>query len=236
LASESARQQKAHGGQAGGGGAASYLNWYAADFNEELSALDGALLHSQTAFVVTAVRQLLASTKAARGLVVVGHSMGGVVGQAAATLPACVQWRARQETGVEVGAEEGVVDAGKDGGEGCVRTIVTLGAPHARLPFVAQPATASFYGELRRAWSGEPESLPHVAVAAITAGERDFQVTVVTCWEPGSQPAIERTTEQLTTRRRAWDLPQVQWTHAESDHLNASGRWFSSSTLAMPGT
>lgn len=176
MASESARQQKARGGQGGGGDAASYLDWYAADFNEELSALDGALLHGQTAFVVTAVRQLLANTKAARGVVVVGHSMGGVVGQAAATLPSCVQWRAGQEAGIETGAEESVGGAAEGGDEGCVRTLVTLGAPHARLPFVAQPATASFYGELRRAWSGDPASLPHVAVAAITAGERDFQV------------------------------------------------------------
>ena len=215
MASESARLQKARGRQGGGGSAASYLDWYAADFNEELSALDGTLLHSQTAFVVTAVRQLLASTKAARGVVVVGHSMGGVVGQAAATLPACVQWRAGQDSGVETGAaERDVGGAGQGGGEGCVRTLVTLGAPHARLPFVAQPATASFYGELRRAWSGEPASLPHVAVAAITAGERDFQVRgfpwvrakvgvrVQGCWLRfrATDRASERSTAHATTR------------------------------------
>lgn len=161
LASESAKQLVVRMRSRDGGGVV--LDWYAADFNEELSAFDGRLLHSQTAFVVAAIHHLLASRQSTRGVVVVGHSMGGVVGQAAATLPACMRWRADP------------VHASRDD-EGCIRVLVTLAAPHARLPFVAQPAMATFYGELRRAWSAAPQRLPRVAVAAITSGERDVQV------------------------------------------------------------
>ena len=55
---------------------------YAADFREELSAHDGRLVRRQAAFAARCVAAL--NAKHAGGVVVVGHSMGGVAGVLAA--------------------------------------------------------------------------------------------------------------------------------------------------------
>ncbi|KAA6416827.1 MAG: GPI inositol-deacylase [Trebouxia sp. A1-2] len=80
LASETARPSEASGKPA--------LAWFAADFKEEMSAFDGAILERQTIFVVDCVkwlRQHYRQTYAAdMPVVLVGHSMGGLVARAAA--------------------------------------------------------------------------------------------------------------------------------------------------------
>lgn len=113
LASESHRQHKALRTHRP-------LDWFSADFNDELSALDAHLLQRQTNFVARVVRFLLeryanASLHKGRlkvdGVILVGHSMGGVVGQAAVERLGCA---------------------------GCVRTLLTLASPHAQSPLMVQ--------------------------------------------------------------------------------------------------
>ncbi len=108
MASESCKQHNAF--QRG-----RVLDWYAADFQEELSGMDGAdrhtnlgrfgplashtrcvaagnLLARQTAFVVHAMQQLDRMYGAAGNsapVILLGHSMGGLVARAAVVHPEC---------------------------------------------------------------------------------------------------------------------------------------------------
>jgi glycosylphosphatidylinositol deacylase len=72
------------------------LDYYSVDFKEELSAIDGASLADQTEFVVDVIRHLLASYpvtttlssyRKPKSILLIGHSMGGIVARAALQHP-----------------------------------------------------------------------------------------------------------------------------------------------------
>ena len=60
------------------------FDYFSVDFNEELSGLAGALLEKQTQFAVRAIDHVLSFYQAdgGRKIVLVGHSMGGIVARA----------------------------------------------------------------------------------------------------------------------------------------------------------
>jgi len=67
------------------------LAFFAADFKEELSAFDGDLLWGQAEFVNDCIREILAHIKRGEGrassVILIGHSMGGLVARATFLLP-----------------------------------------------------------------------------------------------------------------------------------------------------
>ena len=59
------------------------IDWFALDFNEELSAFHGGLLRRQTAFTSHALAKILETYPPGTPVVIAGHSMGGVVARGA---------------------------------------------------------------------------------------------------------------------------------------------------------
>jgi GPI inositol-deacylase len=80
------------------------VRFYALGFDEQLSGVHGALLWQQAEYVNRAIATLLRCSAQVDSVVVVGHSMGGVVARAALTISSYVP--------------------------GSVRTLITLNSPH----------------------------------------------------------------------------------------------------------
>jgi hypothetical protein len=116
----------------------SRLNFFAVDFADELTAMSGPALASQIRFVNRCVQHILdlARRAAARpgghrwaapqSVVLIGHSMGGVVARGVTALPSFLA--------------------------GTVQTIITLSAPHAALPAYADPGTRSQLRAINAFW------------------------------------------------------------------------------------
>ena len=102
-------------------GAAPELDFWAVDFDEELSALSGGDLAAQARFVCKSIPFVLSKYGAAPpGLIVVGHSMGGIVARLVAS-----QFCRAYDVG------------GQDGGASRIVAVFTIATPHTGLPVVA---------------------------------------------------------------------------------------------------
>ncbi|GIL62452.1 hypothetical protein Vafri_16685, partial [Volvox africanus] len=154
------------------------LVWYMLDLEGELSAFDGRILEAQVKFALAAMKHLAAVHNITvmdpansknrvsgqvrddgigegrrwmqqhPGLVLVGHSMGGVV------------------------AADALARAAEDPelGPSIAALLVTFGAPHARPPAPGDPSLQSFYaGAARR-------PRPVVPLLSIAGGVADYQV------------------------------------------------------------
>ncbi|KAG7467475.1 hypothetical protein MATL_G00154330 [Megalops atlanticus] len=131
-----------------------HLNVFTVDFNEELVALYGGSLRRQTHFLHESIKAILRLYKdqasPPRSVVLVGHSMGGVVARALFTLP-----RFNPQL---------------------VSLIVTQASPHLApvLPLDAQ--LLEFYSTVRGRWCSGAEDLRNVTVLSVGGGHRDYQV------------------------------------------------------------
>ncbi|ELU07106.1 hypothetical protein CAPTEDRAFT_189001 [Capitella teleta] len=132
-----------------------HFNYFALDFNEELGALFGGYVDSQTEFASACIEQILLLYKDAshppNSVVLVGHSMGGMVARALFTLPNFDKSR--------------------------VHTVITQATPH-QLPVVALDLNlAAFYDRVNSFWRQEHNlSLSHVTVLSTGGGFRDTHV------------------------------------------------------------
>jgi pimeloyl-ACP methyl ester carboxylesterase len=117
-----AEQAGQSGSAAGAGaGAAPELDFWAVDFDEELSALSGGDLAAQARFVCKSIPFVLSKYGAAPpGVIVVGHSMGGIVARLVAS-----QFCRAYDVG------------GQDGGASRIVAVFTIATPHTGLPVVA---------------------------------------------------------------------------------------------------
>mmetsp|Transcript_4333 Transcript_4333/g.27591 ORF Transcript_4333/g.27591 Transcript_4333/m.27591 type:complete len:545 (+) Transcript_4333:1461-3095(+) len=142
LASECARRELQLGKR--------MYDWYALHFNEEKSALDGRLLFRELKHALATVRELsgMYPQHGENGskLIVVGHSMGGVVAQAMLN---------------ELNKEQGP----------WIHALITLASPHAGPPLPWQPAVNRFYAKLDPAVT--KESLSRTFFLALAGGYRD---------------------------------------------------------------
>ncbi|KAG2498228.1 hypothetical protein HYH03_003978 [Edaphochlamys debaryana] len=174
LASETARRVGRLGSRAALSSAG--LDWYSAELEGEWSAFDGDILERQVRFVLSALRTIARAHNITRprgpgsdgtvgqgptsgpaapapgpshpGLVVVAHSMGGVV------------------------AAEALARAAEDPelGPSVASLLVTLASPLTRPPLPGHPSTARFYS----AAAGRPR--PLVPVVSVDGGLADMQV------------------------------------------------------------
>ncbi|KAJ8252811.1 hypothetical protein GJAV_G00205880 [Gymnothorax javanicus] len=131
-----------------------HLNVFTVDFNEELVALYGGSLYRQTHFLHECIKAILRLYKnlpqPPRSVVLVGHSMGGVVARALFTLP-----RFNPQL---------------------VSLILTQASPHSAPVLPLDPQLLEFYSAVRGRWCGGAGDLHNVTVLSVGGGYRDYQV------------------------------------------------------------
>ena len=135
-----------------------HFNFFTADFKEELTALRGRYLWSQTEFVHECIKVILRLYRGLRldvqSLVLIGHSMGGVVARGLFTLP--------------------------DFDKGSVNTIIALASPNLRPPLMVDHDLFKYYSRLNELWNSmsqkEREAMKQLVIVSIGGGNRDVQV------------------------------------------------------------
>ncbi|KAK3568779.1 hypothetical protein QTP86_017418 [Hemibagrus guttatus] len=140
-----------------------HLNVFTIDFNEELVALYGGSLSRQTHFLHESIKVILQLYKnhpdPPSSVVLVGHSMGGVIARALFSLP---RFNPR-----------------------LVSLILTQASPHQAPVLSLDPFILNFYSKVRRRWSTRAVDLRNVTVLSVGGGYRDYQVrsglTTLTC-------------------------------------------------------
>lgn len=136
------------------------IDWFALDFNEELSAFHGGLLRRQTAFTSHALAKILETYPPGTPVVIAGHSMGGVVARGA------------------------LLELGKEGAywsSALNATLITLATPHADSPAATAPSAARAHRDINDAWIGKRHTrvTSRVAMVSVGGGDADRQVTRV---------------------------------------------------------
>ncbi|XP_019727635.1 GPI inositol-deacylase isoform X2 [Hippocampus comes] len=131
-----------------------HFNVFTVDFNEELVALYGGSLRRQTLFLHESIKAILKLYKHLKtppqSVVLVGHSMGGLVARALFTLP--------------------------NFNASLVRLIITQATPHLAPVLVLDHYLRDFYLSLRKKWVQQADELRNVTVLSIGGGHRDYQV------------------------------------------------------------
>lgn len=121
------------------------------DLNEEFSAFSGQLLLDQAEYLNDAVRYILSLYPRSESVLIVGHSMGGVVARLMFTLP--------------------------NYKPGSVTNILTLASPHAMAPIVLDPKLYLAYTTMNRYWKngyeGHNAPLTNVSLISIAGGTPD---------------------------------------------------------------
>ena len=113
------------------------ITFFAVDFADELTAMSGSAIAAQMRFVNQCVQEVLRLSQQAwakrgkrglmpRSVVLVGHSMGGIVATGVLALPSYAT--------------------------GSVETIVTLSSPHANLPAYVDPSLRSQLHAIKSFW------------------------------------------------------------------------------------
>ncbi|XP_078451228.1 GPI inositol-deacylase [Lampetra planeri] len=132
-----------------------HLDVYSVSYNEELAALYGGVLERQVHFATRCVHAVLSLYKhqgegRPRSVVLVGHSMGGVVARAVLADPA--------------------FDAS------LVTVLITQATPHVAPVLSLDPLLTDFHKQVNRRWAERAHNLGHVAVLSVGGAHRDPQV------------------------------------------------------------
>lgn len=131
-----------------------HFNVFTVDFNEELVALYGGSLLRQTHFLHESIKAILRLYKHVKtppqSVVLVGHSMGGVVARALFTLPRF--------------------------NSSLVSLIITQASPHLAPVLALDPYLLDFYSAVRKKWVNQANKLRNVTVLSVGGGYRDYQV------------------------------------------------------------
>lgn len=158
-----------------------HFNVFTVDFNEELVALYGGSLRRQTHFLHESIKAILRLYKHLKSppqsVVLVGHSMGGVVARALFTLP-------KFNTNL-------------------VTLIITQASPHMAPVLGLDPFLLDFYKAVRQKWLSS-EKLKNVIVLSVGGGYRDFQVRSGLTSLPCSSDDPNKISLVVTAVPRTW--------------------------------
>ncbi|XP_050692366.1 GPI inositol-deacylase-like isoform X2 [Eriocheir sinensis] len=135
-----------------------HFNFFTVDLNEELAALYGPVLEQQTEFVAIVVKHILGlyaeqkgGSKKPESVILVGHSMGGMVARAVYTTKLVTSAMAP--------------------------LIITQATPHTRPVLVLDPHIEHFYEKVNVFWIMERQfDLKDVVLVTVGGGRNDIQV------------------------------------------------------------
>lgn len=132
-----------------------HFNYFSVDLNEEFSGMMGGTLQQQTEYVHYCIKKILSLYKKARNppssVVLVGHSMGGVIARALFSLP---QFAAHH-----------------------VHLIITQATPHQQPVVSLDEYLVNFYKKVNHYWAENSDTvLANVTIVSTGGGERDYQV------------------------------------------------------------
>ena len=136
------------------------FNYFTISFNEELNALYGPVLDSQTKFVQHSIKHILGlyksvpESKRPKSVVVVGNSMGGLIAR-----------------GIFANGDP-TFDASK-----FVNTIITQASPHIRPVVNCDASIKNYYDSTNAYWLNSTErKLENVILVSLFGGNRDILV------------------------------------------------------------
>ena len=173
-----------------------HFDYFSVDFEEEWSAFYGASLEQQTKFVCECLRRILGMYKAngqreVRSVVLVGHSMGGLVAKAVMMHPDLLP------------------------GLDTVQLIINLATPVTPV-VVADSSTQRFYDDLNSFWTkSRPSGLSLVSIAG---GLRDIQVRSGLASDPHAD--INTVTEAIPGAWVSADHKCIVWCKQVVQSLN----------------
>ncbi|XP_038068975.1 GPI inositol-deacylase-like [Patiria miniata] len=133
-----------------------HFNYFTIDFNEELTGVYGGTLKQQTEYVHECIRHILTLYKHKKNpptsVVLVGHSMGGVIARALFTLP--------------------------DFQQSLVHTVITQATPHVSPVIGADKYLVDFYSTVNKYWKEHihGDGLKDVTLLSVSGGHRDTMV------------------------------------------------------------
>ncbi|KAF0689576.1 Aste57867_18995 [Aphanomyces stellatus] len=179
-------------------GAAS-VDLFLLDFNEEATGMSGRFVLEQGFFLNEAVQEILAlyATQHATtetpatlptSLVVVAHSMGGIVTRAALTLP---NYQAQS-----------------------IQTILTLSTPHLAPPFNLDASMADVYTRVHASTNrSADDDADAVVLVSLAGGLKDFVVHSSLAAVPPSAHGFAALTSLLPTVNASMDHLCILWCH-----------------------
>ncbi|PVV04915.1 hypothetical protein BB560_000572 [Smittium megazygosporum] len=144
------------------------LDYFTVDLNEELTALHGRSMLEQSEFVLDSIAYILSLYKVNRkkylnipdinnfpdveSVILIGHSMGGMVARTAVTLPKYIK--------------------------GSAKTIITLSTPHMFPTASLDPKVNSIYSTVNKKWSTFPQNaeFSDLATISIVGGNMDGMI------------------------------------------------------------
>ena len=180
------------------------LDFFTADFNEELTAFHGQTLLDQAEYLNEAIAYILSLYHDPRrprrdlgqpdptSVIIIGHSMGGIVARTMLTLP---NYQSNS-----------------------INTIITMSTPHARAPVSFDADIVGTYKNVNDYWrqaylhsSGDDNPLSHVTLISIAGGGLDTTVPADYTSLSSLVPETHGFTVFTSTMPRAW---------TGSDHLS----------------
>ncbi|GBN79637.1 GPI inositol-deacylase [Araneus ventricosus] len=128
-----------------------FFNFFAIDFNEEISALYGGTLKDQTEYVFACIKHIQSLYSSEKKIILIGHSMGGVIAKAVFSLSSF--------------------------NPADISLIITLAAPHKEPVIAADTAVVNFYARIRETWKyRNKKGFSDIPVISIGGGQRDILV------------------------------------------------------------
>ncbi|KAH3756588.1 GPI inositol-deacylase [Pelomyxa schiedti] len=181
------------------------FDFFAADFDEELSVLDSGILHRQAEFANECIKEIhkMQTTFASHGtpldvpspfeVIVIAHSMGGIVARSLAIMPNYLPQS--------------------------VKTIITLNTPHSAPPLLSQHSMLSLYRTLDTFWAGQVSQ--EMIIVSLSGGYHDLLVHSKLAVQPNVSKFVSWYTAAIPSVWVDADHEAILWCNQVVKYLNS---------------